>query len=44
MEIYTSALPVSGKVVHKNHITNTFASATVKIVRVKGGGDRGWYY
>ena len=38
MEIYTSALPVSGKAVHKNHIMNTFASATVKIGRVKGGG------
>ena len=38
MEIYTSALPVSGKAVHKNHIMNTFASATVKIGRVKRGG------
>ena len=38
MEIYTSALPVSGKAVHKNHIMNTFASAAVKIGRVKGAG------
>ena len=41
MEIYTSALPVSGKAVHKNHIMNTFASATVKIGRVKRGGGIG---